>query len=426
MYDSILKFYKTFSLETYPKHLQEKAKLVILDSVSIMLNDGYSERTAALYRQFRDGPAAFASFVQGVTLVSNELDEGNMLAKGHPSAHFLPALLQVAIERQATSKAFLESFIVGYEISARFGEIIDLKPEIHPHANWGLIGGGFAFAKLLNIREDDSILRAAGLAAQFAFPTLWKPIFKGDEARNIAIGLNNLTLTLLPRLLEADYGSDLENVESLYEDIIGTGFHKEAFQTDFSKYYLEKTYFKFYDSCRFCHGPIDAVLQLIRKIPNFSVNDLKSVVIDTYANAAKLHQQNDANHFAGKFSIPYAIATAIYNQVEDPSTEENIQALASKIMVKEDPSINALLPSIRATRAKIQYSKKLLEHYIEGATGDENTEFLDKMITQKAEGYLRAVFDEECVQTIKHFIFNLEKDQKMGSGFPWNGMQKLM
>src|SRR5690606_33092176 len=94
-------------------------------------------------------PEVIAAMANAQGMVSQELDEGNVYAKGHPASHILPALLAVAYRQNSAGAPFLESFLLGYEISARLGHAIRLKPAIHPHGNWAMVGGSLAVGKLL-------------------------------------------------------------------------------------------------------------------------------------------------------------------------------------------------------------------------------------------------------------------------------------
>jgi 2-methylcitrate dehydratase PrpD len=70
--------------------------------------------------------------------------------------------------------------------------------------------------------------------------------------------------------------------------------------------------------------------------------------------AAELDGQSPQNTLAGKFSVPFAIATTLVNGSSDVASftwdairNETIQALAKKVTVSDDPEMSAKLPDLR-------------------------------------------------------------------------------
>ncbi|MDN4491981.1 MmgE/PrpD family protein [Ureibacillus aquaedulcis] len=415
MYDHLIKYYNSFNLEKTPEEIISKAKLLILDSLGLMLNAQNSTKLQHLYTHHDEEPTIlFKSFIDGTLLVSNELDEGNVLAKGHPACHFTPALINLAIHHNVSTKNLLEAFIVGYEISARIGEIIQLKPGIHPHANWGMIGGAFAIAKLFQWKEQSKILNAVFLASQFAFPTLWDSVFEGKEVRNLLIGFNNLTLSLLSKIIEAGYEGSDKSIEILYKDILGTKFDIEKFNTDFSYNYLEMSYFKIYDFCRFCHGPIDGILKILQDNQNLKLSDIKRIDVYTYRSAAILDSQYCENEFAGKFSIPYAISKTILLNKRINVAHDLINQFSKNVHVHDSEEFNLLLPKIRATKIRLTTHKGIeLESELSTALGDGNTDNLDKLVIDKFESNASTIFSNIEVSFLKDFILNLHRENNM-------------
>lgn len=417
MYDHILKYYFSFQLENAPEEIISKAELLILDSLGLMLNAQNNTKLQHLHTQLDEEPTIlYKSFIDGTLLVSNELDEGNVLAKGHPACHFTPALINLAIQHKVSTKNLLESFIVGYEISARFGEIIQLKPGIHPHANWGMIGGAFAIAKLFQWKEPSKILNGAFLASQFAFPTLWNSVIEGKEVRNLLIGFNNLFLSLLSKIIEAGYEGSDKSIEILYKEILGTKLDMEEFNTDFSYNYLEMSYFKIYDFCRFCHGPIDGILKILQDDENIKLSDIKSIDVYTYRSAAILDSQYCENEFAGKFSIPYAVSKTVLISRDIEVTHEQINQFSKNVHVHESEEFNLLLPKIRTTKIKLTTHEGMeRECELSTAMGDGNTVNLDKLVIEKFESNASTVFSEIEVSYLKDFILNLHRENNMSN-----------
>src|SRR5690625_4290300 len=101
---------RNFSIEDLSYEVIDRAKLLLLDSLTAIAYGNKHEKMVALANNmaldeqrgsegtvpvfgtnnqlnYRD-----AALLNGTGMVADELDEGNPLAKGHPAAHFLPAL----------------------------------------------------------------------------------------------------------------------------------------------------------------------------------------------------------------------------------------------------------------------------------------------------------------------------------------------
>src|SRR5699024_10134958 len=71
--------------------------------------------------------------LHGTATVSNELDEGNTFAKGHPSAHVFPVLFVTAWKNNADINSVITAYIKAYEICSRFAYATSMYDELQPH-----------------------------------------------------------------------------------------------------------------------------------------------------------------------------------------------------------------------------------------------------------------------------------------------------
>lgn len=428
----LAKFVEPFSLEQVPDRVVERAKLMILDSIAAITYGNQDKKIKDLVTSFEEktyvnlanripiiGTEKYlderhATFINAIAMVSYELDEGNPKAKGHPAAHFLPALLAIAITNKLSGKKFLEAFIVNYEISARLGASLHLIEEIHPHGNWGVFGNGFGVGKLLNW-DQESMMRGAMISSSFAFPTLWNSVLEGHEVRNVIIGLNNLHTTLLPNLVHAGYSASTDTLSTLYSKVLGKEFNELPHDLG-ETYYILSSYFKFYAYCRFCHAPIDATLSLVKDI---QLDDIKEINVRTYSLAARLDGKEIQNNFAGKFSIPYAIASELYEAYKhtlkpEIDKKQLIEYIMERIYVKEDANYTKQLSQKRITSVEVVLSDgRKLEKEVDRATGDPDEENLDQKIIDKSNMFLQSIYAEKKTKEIIEMILNIEHIQNM-------------
>lgn len=422
---------KNISLSKVPNSVIERVKLVLLDSVSAIAS-GNQKKNLKLFRKnlINDKTKKLVpligtdqmvekklgALINGIAMVSEELDEGNPKAKGHPAAHFLPALFSIAMIEDVSGEKLLKAFIVNYEISARLGETLQLNEEIHPHGNWGVFGNGFGLGILLDWEDEDQFVQASLLSSSFSFPTLWKSVLEGHEVRNVLIGLNNYNTMLLPSLVDAGFTASLSTTDELFNQILAKQIGDYSFNLG-DEYYLLHTYFKFYPYCRFCHAPIDGTIQLAQ---NISLEHIKNIHIDTYSLAAKLDGKKIPNEFAGMFSIPYAVANELYSHYEltekmTNSRKEFVKDFMQKIQVTENKKFTRKMDERRMTAIKIELSNgEVIDKTVDRATGDADEQELHTKVIKKNEIILQRIYGEEKTKEIINTILQIDELSNLG------------
>src|SRR5699024_7126207 len=414
-----------FSIENTPNEVKKKSKLLILDSIAAIIKGNQSSEIQLLIKSLSKnsqkpsnenlcifGTKYSADFktnalIQGISMVTDELDEGNPVAKGHPAAHYFPALLSYAINKQVSGKTLQEAFIVNYEISARLGKIISLNEDIHPHGNWGVFGNGFGLGKLLHWDNPSKYEEASMLSTSFSFPTLWKSVLEGHNVRNLIIGLNNYNTTLLSDFIQSGFTASISTASTIYNNVLSKSLSE--FPTDFNeKHIMNEAYFKFYPYCRFCHSSIDVALKLLK---DRKLEKVKSIVIKTYDAAAQLNGKNITTSFGGKFSIPYAISEVVYNTYKKTGNKQQfIKSFMDKIEVKSDKKFNDQFPDKRLTSLEITFNDgEIIVMETDRATGAmDETDLIDKVVN-KNRALLNDVYSQNQTEEIIDTILNIDQ-----------------
>lgn len=430
----IAKFSMSFNGLDVRSEVRARAKLLILDSLTAIAYGNQHSEVSKLSDKLvpseddrnRSNGLIFgtnirtdirtAAFVNGIAMVSDELDEGNPLAKGHPSCHFLSSFLSLALQRGATGEDFLSAFIISYEINARMGASIQQNAVIHPHGNWGMFGNSFGTGRFCGWKREEDYIQAAMLSMSFSMPTLWQSVLEGHKVRNVIIGLNNLHTVMLPDLIESGFSASLTTPEIMYSDLLGKSIKTDLLTKDLGKeFYLMRSYFKFYSYCRFCHSPIDAVMSLTEKI---NIEEIEKILISTYSSAAKLHQRQVNNEFAGKFSIPYAVASELcktkLSSFEKEESQKNITQLMQKIFVSEEQSYTEMLPEKRLTSVSIELKNgSVIGTTVQRAKGDPDEENLTAKVIGKSRELLTLIFGEQKAESFIEAILTLEDQEDL-------------
>ncbi|AEG92939.1 MmgE/PrpD family protein [Ramlibacter tataouinensis] len=117
----------------------------------------------------------------------DEACEGLALAHGRPGVPVVAALwTQVASLRPAW-QALWQATAVGYEVAARLGARLRIRPGMHVDGVWSAFG---AAAALVHLRGGDWACAARALetcAAQLPF-SLYRPVREGANVRNLYLG----------------------------------------------------------------------------------------------------------------------------------------------------------------------------------------------------------------------------------------------
>ncbi len=339
------------------------AKTVVLDTLGAMLagsrlpeNEKLAQLvaktggqgTATLLGQAGSTTAVFAALSNATAGVALEMDEGNRLGGGHAAIHVLPAALAVAEERGASGKEFLESVITGYEVTSRIGTGTKVKKTVHSHGTWGTIGSAVATAKLMGF-DPAQITGAINIAASMSPANTWTPCLEGATIRNLYPGRSGFQGIMAAQLTLCGFTGLEDGPSDIYNTLLGESFDAEAVVQELSvpgAYRIQQNYFKLHACCLYNHPVLDGVQTLLGR-ESFSASDVERIKVETPAIATTMTDPEPENMLAAKFSLPYAVATAVVHsstgitafypeRLRDPET----LALARRVDVVADPEMD--------------------------------------------------------------------------------------
>src|SRR5687767_2891520 len=132
--DTLAAFAANTRWEDVPEAVQRHAKLVVLDTLGVILAG--AERPEVALPRARLAPTAgtgatvyargwlssdprTAALLNGIAGRAIELCEGLRLVSGQPAVQILPGLLAVGEHAQSSGREMLAAFVVGYDIAAR-------------------------------------------------------------------------------------------------------------------------------------------------------------------------------------------------------------------------------------------------------------------------------------------------------------------
>jgi len=361
----------SLKLEEVPEDVLRHAKLIVRDTLGVMLAGStlpeirnlaqlaprLAAGKASLFGTELKAAAHMAALVNGAGGVSLELDEGNQFAVNHPGVHIVPALWALAEEEGASGAAFLEAFIVGYEVAVRVGRATKLRDAVHPFGTHTIVGTAVGAARLLGL-DAKLTARAVELAAGLPVASSQMAANSGASARNLFTGFTNHNGLLAARFALAGFCGEPGALHSVFGRILGERFSIEV-EERFGEFFLTRNYFKIYACSRWNHAPIEAVAE-IRRTHDLAPEDIAAIEVFTYDPATRLGGNKVANAYAGKHSIAFNVAAQLLHGSNDLDvyTEAVVRdpamvALLEKVRVAEDPELTALLPGVRAARVEV-------------------------------------------------------------------------
>lgn len=306
--------------------------------------------------------APWAALVTGTAAHALDFDDNFAPATTHATAVLAPALFALADEEVSSGADILDAYIVGLEVQARIGRLVNPS---HYEAGWhgtstvGAIGTAVGCARLLGL-DASQTLAAMSIAFSMAsgskkqFGSMVKPIHAGLAAKNAVLaarmaqaGITGDTEPLTGQWGFAALYSDAsgENSRSSMLDGLGRSF---AIETD-------GLLAKRFPCCGAAHRTLDGLVAL-REQYRFELDGVERVeaLIPAFARAnLRFDDPRDANE--GRFSLTYCAARVLQNgrlslndmtlqAVRDPSIRPWLERIVSHTKpgsVSEELGLNA-------------------------------------------------------------------------------------
>lgn len=388
--------------EDIPEQVRDRAGLTVADTIGAIVggsNDASVRSLAQRWAERTPGNATvlgtngletapqLAAFCNGAAGTVLELDEGHRFAAGHPAIHVLPALLAEAEIDYGDSEAFLRAFVAGYEVAVRTARaVLPLREGYHPHGVWGVVGGAAAVSRYRKL-DAETTRTAMAIAANYAQHTQWAAATEGATVRNTYTGMSNLASLIAVDLAEAGFLGLEEGVSGHLGLAAAVGIDEAAIAADLGeRWELERGYFKVHAACRYTHPVLDAIADIDDQ---FDMGEVESVTVDTYPAATRLTETRPSNALQAKFSIPFAVATALCTGETGPSafddeaiTPETV-AVAERVAVTVDEEFAARAPEQRGARVTINLGDDSIIREMAAPRGGEHDPFPESELREK-------------------------------------------
>ncbi|WP_165943622.1 MmgE/PrpD family protein [Roseicella aquatilis] len=374
-------------MQPIPDHVRDHAGLILADTLGAILAGHREPELRAVTARHAIGgvpllgaaaaaPPPMAAFLTGLAGTAAELDEGNYPAGGHPAIHAVAPALAEAAARDCSGAALLTACIAGYEAGSRVGHAMRLRPAAHPHGTWGVVGAAAAVASL---RGHDAAMtgRALEVAASLGLATSATASLRGGSVRNVYAGAAAQNGLLAVDLAEAGITGEPGGIPVVFGGVIGEGWDGAAYAASAGRWFILESFLKLHSCCRETQGALEAIELLLAEAP-VAPEAVEAIEVETFHSASLLSETAPAAPIAGRFSIPFAVATRILRghawieafapeAIADPAT----RALAARVAVRHDPALTARQPAERVCRLTLRLADGTLRRReVIGTPGD--------------------------------------------------------
>ena len=305
-----------------------------------------------------------AAFLNASACVIKEFIGGHRFSYSMPVIAAIPTALACTEHKKGNGRDLITAIVAGTEAHARIGmACLPMKMTFHPHGTVATLGAACAAGKVAGFNSDDmySLFNIASVLPIFAHR---RTTFEGGTVRNSYPGFSARNGIMAAKLVRAGFCGVEDGITSCFaETITEEGFHPEIMLDELGiRYECGRNYYKLHSCDRHLHGSIELVADLIEQNGTDVINagTIEHVEVYSYLRAARCNSKTPRNAIASQWSIPHGIAAqVILGRSDAEAFSENavhnpeIQMLAQRVDVFEDPAYTALCPNQRPSRVII-------------------------------------------------------------------------
>jgi 2-methylcitrate dehydratase PrpD len=337
---------------------------------------------ASLFGTPHTTSATWAALVNGAAAHALDFDDMCWTSLAHPSAPLVAASMATAESIGAGGRSVLEGYVVGFEIEAALGRV--MNPSHYEHG-WhctstiGTIGAAAAAARVMGLGAE-ATSHALAIAASEAsglkenFGTMVKPLHAGLAARNgvLAALLAREGLTASKRAIDGPQGllvAMISRTRDIDASLADLGRRWEIID--------EGITVKIYPSCAGTHPTIDTLIDL-RREHDLAPDDIAAVDVgvDAVTPTVLIHDRPNSG-LEAKFSLHFCAAAALVHgrvgiDMFEPSGMQDpvVQRLIPRVTMRVDDALIGASPPLTHARVRVTLSDgRTLERAVSGARG---------------------------------------------------------
>lgn len=308
--------------------------------------------------------ASQAAYYNAFVCNGADMDDGHMLANGHPGVCVIPAVLALAEWRAIGYEDMAAAIVVGYEVFIRLAGAIapsHLKRGFNGTGTSGTVAAAAACARVLGLDADQTHV-AMGLAATSASGLMelnesgqaMKPINPAKSA------YNGLMCALFAEGGAVGPLAPLDGSKGYLKAFADEADAASITEGLGERFLMDTTYIKLYPACRHMHAMADCAAVFSKQ--ELAFDAVTKIRLCTYPASEKLTGliRYPVSEDEAKFSLTYATAVALTSgnfTLEDlykaADMSEEIKSLIEKMEIVVCPELEDRKNMIRGARMEI-------------------------------------------------------------------------
>lgn len=410
--------------DTTPEEVELKARLMLLDTIGCMLAARSSPEVSGFETEFSSLESGLFTFPGGRRLSTmgavavgamaatwDEACEGLALAHGRPGVPVIAALLPQAVARDASLGLVLDSLVAGYEVGARCGAWLRVRPGMHVDGNWPALGVAAAMARLLNLPEGMTMTAINTAACQLG-ASLYLPVSVGANARNTYLA-HSAWLGQLATFSAAGGISAPENALQHYAEHFAAADEDALIAPE--RHLILESYLKPHAAVRHVHYGTEAAL-IIRGELEGKTEGISAIRLAVYEEARTYcGNSNPATPIQAQFSLSFGAAAGLrYNGI-DPGIyrkerfeDAELRRLEKLVQVETDPVLGNA--GKRGAKLVVQAAGETYQTRVTTIKGDPGLPLSQEEVAAKFIRYAAASMPAGKAYGFASALVSCEKD----------------
>jgi 2-methylcitrate dehydratase PrpD len=372
--ETLARFVAETTLDQVPKEVQRYAKLIVLDTIGVILAGAGRPEVRGLRERLNatagTGATVFApgwptndprsaALLNGIAGRSLELGEGNRYVSYQGVMQILPGVLSIGEWGRRTGRDMLAALILGYDAGARLGAAMKTRPLAHQNGQAALLGAAAAGSRLRGLSAADTS-RAIRIAATLILTPSYNNAVAGATTLNVAGGMSGFVLGLAPDLALAGFTAQDDAVEEALSSLVGDGFEPAGLLDQLGvRFEITRNWLRLRACCNPIYAALDALEDAVTVL-DAGADDIERIDIATFRFATVMCNPDPPNYFASKYSLPHVAACLVargdtgYDEVDDSALQDPaIKALRHRVHISEDLEMSRALPALRPARVTV-------------------------------------------------------------------------
>ncbi|CAM3136281.1 MmgE/PrpD family protein [Leuconostoc rapi] len=291
------------------KKIYNLAKMALLDYIAVVSLGQKEPAYHSLKQAFTSTDSGTKALKLGFAAHLLDLDDMQDDLRGHPGAVIFSSIF--ALNDSVTIDEVLDAYVIGLEIAARIGDLVNpnlYETGHHASSHLGQIGAAVALSYL---RHDNEVMMAKviGLAITAAQGALFQ---FGSDVKSFHIGLSARAAIDAIMFTKTDLTGQLNGL--FVEKSIIDQYHaldtielENWFQAFGKSWKIEKLWFKQYPFCSAAYRAVDALLT-IKRNHHLTRDDVVGMTVSFgIGRDAALRYKRPKTGIEGRFSIEYIL-----------------------------------------------------------------------------------------------------------------------